>query len=211
MSPMASLFERSLPLVEPLKPGEALQRGTELYILSVAMVVVAGLFVAARISVRVSKVTTSQGLGNDDYCVIAALVIWLESCDRKMLTCSQISSVGLSLTEIEATVHGYGNHLDSLTKNQIHEALEVSPPFTFLVGNDSYSMLIIALVGNVYFSTNIPITSPELKSLVSSGGLLRALFLTLSHMQRSQRYHSFHCYARLINGSSMSPKSCIKW
>ncbi|KAN0091957.1 hypothetical protein V8E51_017804 [Hyaloscypha variabilis] len=105
---MASLFERALPLVEPLKPGQAPQRGTELYILSVVMVVVAGLFVAARISVRVSKLTTSQGLGNDDYCVLAAL----------------ISSVGLSLTEIEATVYGYGNHLDSLTKTQIHEALE---------------------------------------------------------------------------------------
>ncbi|PMD12601.1 hypothetical protein NA56DRAFT_481092 [Hyaloscypha hepaticicola] len=107
MSPMENLL-RSLPLVEPLKPGQAPQRGTELYVLSVAMVVVAGSFVAARISVRLSKYTTSQGLGNDDYCVIASL----------------ISSVGLSFTEIEATVHGYGNHLDSLTKAQIHEALE---------------------------------------------------------------------------------------
>jgi len=79
MSPMASLFERALPLVEPLKPGQAPQRGTELYILSVAMVVVAGLFVAARISVRLSKLTTSQGLGNDDYCVIAALVTYLKA------------------------------------------------------------------------------------------------------------------------------------
>jgi hypothetical protein len=38
----------------------------------------------------------------------------------------QISSVGLSITEIEATVHGYGNHMDDLTKVQIHQALEVS-------------------------------------------------------------------------------------
>lgn len=75
MSPMANLFVRSLPLVEPLKPGEAHQRGTELYILSVVMVIVAGLFVAARISVRLSKFTTSQGLGQDDYCVIASLVL----------------------------------------------------------------------------------------------------------------------------------------
>jgi hypothetical protein len=27
---------------------------------------------------------------------------------------------------IEATVHGYGNHMDDLTKVQIHQALEVS-------------------------------------------------------------------------------------
>jgi hypothetical protein len=74
MSPMGNLL-RSLPLVEPLKSGQAPQRGTELYVLSVVMVVVAGLFVAARISVRLSKYTTSQGLGNDDYCVIASLVI----------------------------------------------------------------------------------------------------------------------------------------
>jgi hypothetical protein len=74
---MANFLMRSLPLVEPLKPGEAAQRGTTLYIISVVMVVVAGLFVAARISVRLSKLTTSQGLGRDDYCVIAALVILL--------------------------------------------------------------------------------------------------------------------------------------
>ncbi len=74
MPPMENLL-RSLPLVEPLRPGEAPQRGTELYVLSVVMVVVAGIFVAARISVRLSKYTTSQGLGNDDYCVIASLVI----------------------------------------------------------------------------------------------------------------------------------------
>lgn len=108
MSRMMNVLMRSLPLVEPLKPGEAPQRGTTLYIISVAMVVVAGLFVAARISVRLSKLTTSQGLGQDDYCVIASL----------------ISSVGLSVTEIEATVHGYGNHLNGLTKPQIQEALE---------------------------------------------------------------------------------------
>ena len=60
-----------------------------------------------------------------------------------MLTSFQISSVGLSLTEIEATVHGYGNHLDSLTKTQIHEALEVSLSITLLFRNDSCSMLMI--------------------------------------------------------------------
>jgi hypothetical protein len=74
---MANFLMRSLPLVEPLKPSEAPQRGTTLYVLSVVMVVVAGLFVAARTSVRLSKLTTSQGLGQDDYCVIASLVIIL--------------------------------------------------------------------------------------------------------------------------------------
>jgi hypothetical protein len=74
MSPTL-LFARSPPLIAPLKPGEAPQRGAELYILSVVMVIVAGFFVAARISARLSKSTTSQGLGQDDYCVIASLVI----------------------------------------------------------------------------------------------------------------------------------------
>jgi hypothetical protein len=65
---------RSLPLVVDFKPGEEAERGTELYILSVVMVVVAGLFVAARITTRLSSLTASQGLGQDDYCVIASLV-----------------------------------------------------------------------------------------------------------------------------------------
>ena len=34
--------------------------------------------------------------------------------------------MGLSITEIEATVHGYGNHMYDLSKVQIHQALEVS-------------------------------------------------------------------------------------
>jgi hypothetical protein len=76
---MANLFARDGPLVAPLKPGEAHQRGTELYILSVVMVIIAGLFVAARISARLSKSTTSQGLGQDDYCVIASLVTHFRS------------------------------------------------------------------------------------------------------------------------------------
>lgn len=71
---MADLFARSGPLVAPLNPGEARQRGTELYTLSVVLVIVAGGFVAARIGARLSKSTTSQGLGQDDYCVIASLV-----------------------------------------------------------------------------------------------------------------------------------------
>ena len=46
---------RSLALITPLKPGEKAERGAELYILSVVMVVVAGLFVTARISARLSS------------------------------------------------------------------------------------------------------------------------------------------------------------
>ena len=75
MSPIiADLFARSGPLVVSLKPGEAHQRGTKLYILSIVLVIVAGVFVAARISARLSKSTTIQGLGQDDYCVITSLV-----------------------------------------------------------------------------------------------------------------------------------------
>lgn len=106
---MAHIIVRSLPLIVDLKPGEKAERGTELYTLSIVMVAVAGLFVTARISTRLSSMTSGgQGLGQDDYCVIASL----------------ISSVGLSITEIEATIHGYGNHMDDLTKTQIHQALE---------------------------------------------------------------------------------------
>ena len=72
---MASIAARSLPIIVPLKPGETPEKGTELYIISVVMVVVAGLFVAARISTRLlSSASANQGLGQDDYCVIASLV-----------------------------------------------------------------------------------------------------------------------------------------
>jgi len=73
---MAYIAARSLPLIVPLKPGETAERGTELYILSVVMVVVAGLFVAARISTRLLSTSGGQGLGQDDYCVMASLVFW---------------------------------------------------------------------------------------------------------------------------------------
>jgi hypothetical protein len=45
---------------------------------------------------------------------------------KELIDSSQVSSVGLSITEIEATVHGYGNHMDDMTKAQNHEALMVS-------------------------------------------------------------------------------------
>ena len=47
-------------------------RGWPLYILSVVMVVVAGLFVLARVSTRLHK----KQLGLDDYNIILALVRW---------------------------------------------------------------------------------------------------------------------------------------
>jgi hypothetical protein len=55
----AYVAARPLPLIVPLKPGETAERGTELYILSVVMVVVARLFVAARINTRL--LSTSGG------------------------------------------------------------------------------------------------------------------------------------------------------
>ena len=126
---MAYVAARSLPLIVPLKSGETAERGTELYILSVVMVVVAGLFVAARISTRLLSTSRGQGLGQDDYCVIASLLFCASTGSRvskELIDSSQISSVGLSITEIEATVHGYGNHMDDMTKAQNHEALMVS-------------------------------------------------------------------------------------
>jgi hypothetical protein len=45
-------------------------RGYQLYIVSIAMVIVAGLFVIGRFAVRISK----SGLGWDDYTIGAALV-----------------------------------------------------------------------------------------------------------------------------------------
>jgi hypothetical protein len=113
----------------PLKPGETAERGTELYVISVVMVVVAGLFVAARICTRLLSTLGGQGLGQDDYCVIASLVFCASTRSRVLnvlIGSSQISSVGLSITEIEATVHGYENHMDDMTKAQNHEALMVS-------------------------------------------------------------------------------------
>ena len=126
---MAYVAARSLPLIVPLKSGETAERGTELYILSVVMVVVAGLFVAARISTRLLSTSGGQGLGQDDYCVIASLLFCASTGSRvskELIDSSQISSVGLSITEIEATVHGYGNRMDDMTKAQNHEALMVS-------------------------------------------------------------------------------------
>jgi hypothetical protein len=93
------------------------------------MVIVAGLFGAARICTRLLSTSGGQGLGQDDYCVIASLVFCVSTGSRVskvLIGSSQISSVGLSITEIEETVHGYGNHMDNMTKAQNQEALMVS-------------------------------------------------------------------------------------
>jgi hypothetical protein len=73
---MSYVAARSLPLIVPFKLGETAERGKELYIISVALLVVAGLFVAARISTRLLSTSGGHGLGQDDYCVIASLVFW---------------------------------------------------------------------------------------------------------------------------------------
>ncbi|KAF2097474.1 hypothetical protein NA57DRAFT_77731 [Rhizodiscina lignyota] len=75
------------------------QRGWDLWIVSVVMVIVAGIFVIARFLERARR----QGLGVDDYVILAAL----------------ISSVLLSVTEIEAVVHGYGRHSATLPHAQV--------------------------------------------------------------------------------------------
>jgi hypothetical protein len=75
-SSLRQMAVRSGPMITPLKPGEPGERGELLYILSVVMVVVAGFFVALRIGTRLSNVGSKlQGLGADDYFVLASLVI----------------------------------------------------------------------------------------------------------------------------------------
>ncbi|PSN65401.1 hypothetical protein BS50DRAFT_589803 [Corynespora cassiicola Philippines] len=71
------------------------QRGWGLWLTSVVSVVVAALFVLARILQRLFKTT---GLGPDDYTIIAAL----------------ITSGILSLTECQAVVYGYGRKFATL-------------------------------------------------------------------------------------------------
>ncbi|KAJ4346307.1 hypothetical protein N0V95_005517 [Ascochyta clinopodiicola] len=71
------------------------QRGWGLWLTSVLAVVIAALFVSARL---VQRFIRRSGLGMDDYMIIAAL----------------ISSGLLSLTECQAVVHGYGRHWKTL-------------------------------------------------------------------------------------------------
>ncbi|KAJ4311220.1 hypothetical protein N0V94_008059 [Neodidymelliopsis sp. IMI 364377] len=72
-----------------------IQRGWGLWLTSVLAVVLAALFVAARLVQRFLK---RSGLGMDDYMIIAAL----------------ISSGLLSLTECQAVAYGYGRHWNTL-------------------------------------------------------------------------------------------------
>ncbi|KAF2034564.1 hypothetical protein EK21DRAFT_40690, partial [Setomelanomma holmii] len=71
------------------------QRGWGLWLTSVLGVIIAALFVGARLVQRFVK---RSGLGMDDYMIIVAL----------------ISSGLLSLTECQAVVYGYGRHWTSL-------------------------------------------------------------------------------------------------
>lgn len=79
-------------------------QGFSLYIVSIVMVIVAGLFIIARLAARLTK----NELGWDDYTIFAALV----------------ASIGLSLTENMAVTHGYGRHAKSLTHTEITLALK---------------------------------------------------------------------------------------
>ncbi|KAL6708725.1 hypothetical protein ACN47E_002421 [Coniothyrium glycines] len=74
-----------------------IQRGWGLWLTSVLAVIIAGLFVIARIIQRCQK---KSGLGTDDYMIIAALVF----------------SVLLTLTECQAVVHGYGRRWATLPR-----------------------------------------------------------------------------------------------
>ncbi|CAN9415252.1 unnamed protein product [Alternaria alternata] len=73
----------------------SVERGWGLWLTSVLSVIIAGLFVSARLAQRCIK---SSGLGMDDYMIIAAL----------------LSSVLLSVTECQAVVYGYGRHWKDL-------------------------------------------------------------------------------------------------
>ncbi|CAN9436319.1 unnamed protein product [Alternaria alternata] len=73
----------------------SVERGWGLWLTSVLSVIIAGLFVSARLAQRFIK---SSGLGMDDYMIIAAL----------------LSSVLLSVTECQAVVYGYGRHWKDL-------------------------------------------------------------------------------------------------
>ncbi|KAF2014735.1 hypothetical protein BU24DRAFT_371479, partial [Aaosphaeria arxii CBS 175.79] len=76
------------------------QRGWSLWLASVLGVVIAALFVAARIVQRLTKI----GLGPDDYVIVAALV----------------ASAMLSMTECQAVVYGYGRkYKDISPENRI--------------------------------------------------------------------------------------------
>ncbi|EQL32338.1 hypothetical protein BDFG_05471 [Blastomyces dermatitidis ATCC 26199] len=78
-------------------PGHP-HRGWDLWIVSTTMVIVAGLFVCARLIGRYIR----GGFQIDDYMIIAAL----------------INSIMLSISENMAVAHGYGRHAFDLTKEE---------------------------------------------------------------------------------------------
>lgn len=64
-----------------MREGETDGRGTQLYIISIVMVVVTGFLVMARIAARLPK--TRPSLGLDDYTIIVALVSQHEQFTEK--------------------------------------------------------------------------------------------------------------------------------
>jgi len=110
------LFLQSLKMSPKvgLGTGEG-TRGWDLWIISVVMVIVAGLLVAARLTQKISK----RHMGLDDYLILASLVSYYPSPNRcKNANAEQVSSIILSITEIEAVEHGYGRRYKELTKEQ---------------------------------------------------------------------------------------------
>ncbi|KAK5149205.1 hypothetical protein LTR04_007348 [Oleoguttula sp. CCFEE 6159] len=74
--------------------GVVPDRGWKLYVCAVAMVVVSGLFVAARVAARFAK----KGLGMDDYTIIAALWFYAAQVTYKMvITFNKLSILYLYL------------------------------------------------------------------------------------------------------------------
>lgn len=84
--------------------GISLDHGWPLWIVSVVMVVISGLFVLIRTAIRTSR----QMMGWDDYIIIATL----------------ITLVSLSLTECLAVANGYGKHQSELTHTQVEHAFK---------------------------------------------------------------------------------------
>ncbi|KAF1945366.1 hypothetical protein EJ02DRAFT_369783 [Clathrospora elynae] len=95
------------------------QRGWGLWLTSVLTIIIAGLFVSARLLQRFVK---QIGLGIDDWMIILALG----------------SSVMLSVTEIQAVVHGYGRHFDTLSLDDSMTARK-----WFYVANVIYKLVLM--------------------------------------------------------------------
>ncbi|KAI9821279.1 MAG: hypothetical protein M1827_004015 [Pycnora praestabilis] len=91
--------------------------GSQLYIVSIAMPIVAALFIGVRLATRISK----NKLGVDDYCVIGSLVF----------------SISLSATLCVAVNSGFGKHMIDLKHGPLVEALKM-----FYVAQIVYKMVV---------------------------------------------------------------------